>query len=125
MNLSGKPIASLVRFYKVPTGNILIIYDEVDLPLGTLRVRPAGGSAGHRGTASIIECLGSQEFPRLRVGIGRPPGRKEAAAHVLQDFSRTETEMLPEILDRGAEAAMCFVSEGLTTVMNRFNGTDI
>jgi PTH1 family peptidyl-tRNA hydrolase len=124
MNLSGGAIASLARFYKVSLEDILIIYDEVDLPLGILRLRPAGGSAGHRGMASIIERLGTQGFPRLRVGVGRPPGRKDAAAHVLQDFSRAETELLPEILDRASDAAMSFAAEGLTTAMNRFNGSN-
>ncbi len=110
-----------MRFYKVPLENFLVIYDDVDLPLGTLRLRPAGGSAGQKGMASIIERLGGQEFPRLRVGIGRPPGRMEAADYVLQDFSRAETEILAEVLDRAAEAVLTFVAEGLVPAMNRFN----
>jgi len=122
MNLSGKAVASLARFYKVPFVQLLVVYDDVDLPLGTLRLRPTGGSGGHRGVESIIESLGSQEFPRLRLGIGRPPGRMDAGDYVLEDFSRQETEFLPEILGRAVEAILTFSTEGLATAMNRFNG---
>ncbi|HLE14911.1 MAG TPA: aminoacyl-tRNA hydrolase [Anaerolineales bacterium] len=123
MNLSGQAVGALLRYYKVPLENLLVIYDDVDLPLGSLRLRPGGGSSGQKGMASIIERLGSQDFPRLRIGIGRPPGRMEAAAYVLEDFSRQEAEVLPEILDRSAEAVLTFTVEGLAAAMNRFNGT--
>jgi len=123
MNLSGQSLASLVRFYKIDLGYLLVIYDDVDLPLGGLRLRPSGGSAGHKGMASIIEKLGTQEFPRLRVGIGRPAGRKDAAAHVLEDFSKAEAERLPEILQRAADAALAFISEGVEISMNRYNSS--
>ena len=79
-------MTSLVHFYKVRMDNLLVAYDDVDLPLGTLRLRPSGGSAGQKGMQSIIERLGTEEFPRLRIGTGRPPGRMEAADYVLQDF---------------------------------------
>jgi peptidyl-tRNA hydrolase, PTH1 family len=125
MNLSGQAVASLVRFYKIdPASRLLVIYDEVDLPLGTLRLRPAGGSAGHKGMSSIIERLNTQDFTRLRVGIGHPPGRKEAASHVLEDFSRAEVELLPEVLDRASDATLSFISEGIESAMNRFNGLE-
>ena len=123
MNLSGQAVGALLRYYKVPLENLLVIYDDVDLPLGSLRLRPGGGSSGQKGMASIIERLGSQDFPRLRIGIGHPPGRMEAAAYVLEDFSRQEAEVLPEILDRSAEAVLTFTVEGLAAAMNRFNGT--
>lgn len=123
MNLSGQSLASLVRFYKIDLQNLLVIYDDVDLPLGTLRLRPSGGSAGHRGMVSIIERLGTQDIPRLRVGIGRPPGRKDAAAHVLEDFSKAEAELLPDILARAAEAALAFVADGMEASMNRYNSS--
>jgi peptidyl-tRNA hydrolase, PTH1 family len=123
MNLSGGSVASLVRFYRIALENLLVIYDEVDLPLGSLRLRPSGGSAGHKGMASIIGRLGTQEFPRLRVGVGRPPGRMDAAAYVLQDFTRAEAELLPEILGRASDAALTFVSEGVETSMNRYNNS--
>jgi PTH1 family peptidyl-tRNA hydrolase len=122
MNLSGKAVVSLARFYKVPLVQLLVVYDDVDLPFGTLRLRPAGSSGGQRGMESIIENLGSQEFPRLRLGIGRPPGRMEAGDYVLEDFSRQEMEFLPGILDRAVDAIFTFFDEGLVTAMNRFNG---
>lgn len=121
MNLSGQAVAGLVNFYKVPFNQMLVCYDDVDLPFGTLRIRPAGGSAGHNGMNSIIAKLGTSEFARLRMGIGRPPGRMDAAAYVLQDFSKDEMESLNFLLERAAEAVLAFVSEGLQGSMNRFN----
>jgi peptidyl-tRNA hydrolase, PTH1 family len=121
MNDSGQSVGSLVRFYKIPLENLLVIHDDVDLPFDTLRLRPKGGSAGQKGMASIIQHLGTQDFPRLRFGVGRPPGRMLAAAYVLQDFDRDEAEILPQLLDRAAEAALLFVSAGLETAMNKYN----
>jgi peptidyl-tRNA hydrolase, PTH1 family len=121
MNESGQSVGSLVRFYKIPLENLLVIHDDVDLPFDTLRLRPKGGSAGQKGMASIIEYLGTQDFPRLRFGVGRPPGRMLAAAYVLQDFDREEAEILPQLLDRAADAAQLFVSAGLETSMNKYN----
>lgn len=123
MNLSGQAVSSLIHFYKIPLENLMVVYDDVDLPLGTLRVRPGGGSAGQKGMASIIVRLGSQDFPRLRLGIGRPPGRMDAAAYVLQEFSANESEMLDQTLGRGADAVLTFVTQGLEAAMNQFNGT--
>lgn len=122
MNLSGQAVGALLRFYKIPVENLLVAYDDVDLPLGVLRLRPDGGSAGQKGMASIIERLGTQTFPRLRLGIGRPPGRMDAAAYVLQDFGRGETELLGQILDRAVDATLTFVTHGLDTAMNQYNG---
>lgn len=122
MNLSGQAAGALQRYYKVPLDNLLVIYDDVDLPLGTLRLRPDGGSAGQKGMASIIERLGTQKFSRLRIGIGRPPGRMEAAGYVLQDFSKSELETLQPSLERGVEAVLVFVTKGLVTAMNQYNG---
>jgi peptidyl-tRNA hydrolase, PTH1 family len=121
MNESGQSVGSLVRFYKIPLDHLLVIHDDVDLPFDSLRMRPKGGSAGQKGVASIIERLGTQEFPRLRVGVGRPPGRMLAAAYVLQDFARDESVILPQILDRAAEAGLVFIAEGLDAGMNKFN----
>ena len=122
MNASGVAVSSLARFYQVALENILVAYDDVDLPLGTLRLRPSGGSAGQKGMQSIIERLGTEDFPRLRIGTGRPPGRMEAADYVLQDFAATETELLEETLLRGVEAVLTFICEGLDRAMNQFNG---
>ncbi|MEJ2600037.1 MAG: aminoacyl-tRNA hydrolase [Anaerolineales bacterium] len=125
MNLSGNAVGSLARFYKVPLQNLLVAYDDVDLPLGTIRLRPGGGSAGQKGMESIIERLGTQEFPRLRLGIGRPPGRMEAAAYVLQSFKKDEIELLHELLERAVDAVLVFATTGLETAMNQFNGMAI
>ena len=122
MNLSGTSVGSLLRFYKVPIENLLVAYDDVDLPLGSLRIRPDGDSAGQKGMASIIERLGTDNFARLRVGIGRPPGQMDAAAYVLQDFSNQELEFLLPVVDRAVEAVFAFVTQGLNAAMNQYNG---
>jgi PTH1 family peptidyl-tRNA hydrolase len=124
MNLSGQSVASLVKFYKIPLQNLLIAYDDVDLPFGSLRIRPGGGSAGQKGMASIIERLGTQDYPRLRLGIGRPPGRMEPADYVLQDFLDAEMVTLTEMLDRAVQAVFIYISQGLETAMNQYNRTD-
>ena len=122
MNASGRSVRSLLRFYKIPVQNLLVVLDDVDLPLATLRIRAEGGSGGQKGMQSIIEQLGSEAFPRLRIGIGRPPGRMEAADYVLQDFSKSERELLEPALDRAVEAVLTFVTAGLDKAMNLYNG---
>ncbi|OGN94190.1 MAG: aminoacyl-tRNA hydrolase [Chloroflexi bacterium RBG_13_50_21] len=122
MNRSGAAVSSLVHFYKVPLENLLVAYDDVDLPLGTLRLRPLGGSAGQKGMQSIIERLGTDEFPRLRIGTGRPPGRMEAADYVLQDFPTDEADLLTDTLDRAVEAVSTYLKDGLERAMNLYNG---
>ncbi|MFZ0533427.1 MAG: aminoacyl-tRNA hydrolase [Anaerolineales bacterium] len=122
MNNSGAAVSSLLHFYKVPLENLLVAYDDVDLPLGTLRLRPTGGSAGQKGMQSIIERLGTEEFPRLRIGTGRPPGRMEAADYVLQDFPTDESDLLADTLDRAVEAVLTFIQYGLERAMNSYNG---
>jgi len=123
MNLSGQAVGRLVKYYKIPLESLLIVYDDVDLPLESIRIRPNGGSGGHKGVASIIEHLGTNEFPRLRLGIGRPTGQKNAAAHVLQDFNKEENEFLEVTLERAVDAVLVFVSAGLETAMNKYNIT--
>ena len=122
MNLSGQSVQGLIHFYKLPLTNLLVAHDDLDLPLGTIRIRPDGGSAGQKGIESIIERLGTDEFPRLRLGIGRPPGRMEAPDYVLQDFPAGEMTVISETLNLAVEAALTFVNEGLDVAMNRFNG---
>jgi peptidyl-tRNA hydrolase, PTH1 family len=122
MNESGSSVNSLLRFFKIPLEHLLVIHDDVDLPFGTLRLRPDGGSAGQKGVASIIDRVGTQNFPRLRFGVGRPPGRMLAAAYVLQDFSRDEAAALAGAAQTAAEAALLFVTQGLTPAMNQYNG---
>lgn len=123
MNLSGQAVASLLRFYKLPLSQLLVIHDDLDLPLGTLRLRPSGGSAGQRGLASTIQQLGTQDFPRMRLGIGRPPGQMDAADYVLQNFNSGEREMLVLVLDKSVAAARTFIQMGLEKAMNEFNGS--
>ncbi len=121
MNLSGQSVQGLVRFYKIPLERFLLIHDDLDLPFGRLRLRPGGGSGGQKGVKSVLQHLGTQEFPRLRLGIGRPDGKMDAAAYVLQDFHPSEDQLLSEILERGADAVFTFLDEGLDAAMNRFN----
>ncbi len=122
MNLSGQSIQGLAHFYKLPLDQLLVAHDDLDLPFGTLRVRPGGGPGGQKGVASAIERLGTRDFARLRLGIGRPPGRMDPADYVLQDFSREELKLVSEILDHAADAALCFVMDGLEKTMNKYNG---
>ena len=121
MNLSGQAVNSLLRFYKIPLDKLIVVYDEVDLDFGILRIRPSGGSAGHNGMNSIISQLGTQEFPRLRIGVGRPPGRMDAAAYVLQDFSQSEEAELALIRQQAVEALLSFVNQGIAAAMNAYN----
>ncbi len=122
MNLSGQPVAALVRFYEVPLERLLICSDDIDLPLGTLRLRPEGGSAGQKGLESIIASLGTKVFPRLRLGIGRPSGAKAAANYVLRDFKGEDLDLINVALDRAVEAIEFFLKHGLEQTMSRFNG---
>ena len=124
MNNSGQAVAALVRFYKIPQENILIIFDDADLPLETLRMRPSGSSSGQKGMRSVLQHLGSEEIPRLRIGVDRPPGRMKTPDYVLQDFSKTQQVVLPFILRRACEAALLFVAAGIVTAMNQYNGSE-
>ncbi len=121
MNLSGQSVAPLARFYQVPSDQLMIVYDDIDLPFGTLRVRASGSSAGHKGMQSILDRLGRQDVPRLRVGVGRPHGAKAAAQYVLREFSAQEKIDLPLILDRAAQAVQDWVNFGIVEAMNRHN----
>ncbi len=122
MNESGRAVAPLLRFFKLPHSNLLVIHDDLDLPLGTLRLRPSGGTSGQRGMASIIAQLGTQEFPRMRLGIGRPPGQMDPVDYVLKDFLPSEHELVKIVLQTAVEASQTFINEGLTTTMNKYNG---
>ena len=122
MNLSGQSVQGIVHFYKVPFTNMMILSDDLDIPFGTIRIRASGGPGGQRGLSSILEKLGTKEIPRLRLGIGRPPGRMDPSDYVLQSFSRDELASLSEILDQAAEAVLAFVTHGLNRAMNEFNG---
>ena len=122
MNLSGQSVQGLVHFYKLPLDHVLIAHDDLDLPFCTIRMRPGGGAGGQKGIKSTIDQLGTPEFSRLRLGIDRPPGHMDAAAYVLQEFTQKESQAVSETLDRAADAALLWVSEGLNAAMNKFNG---
>lgn len=121
MNLSGTSILSLQKFYKIDFPQLLVIHDDVDVPFGQIRMRPGGGSAGQKGVESTIQFLGSKSFPRLRMGIGQPPGRMDSADYVLQPFEKGEEKVLTEFITRASDAVKCFITEDLNTAMNRFN----
>lgn len=121
MNESGRAVAPLARFYKVQPERLIVVYDDLDLPLGAVRLRPEGGSGGHNGMRSIIEHLGGSNFPRLRIGIGRPPGKMDPAAYVLQDFSAQEKELLEETLRWAVAALETWLTEGSQAAMNKYN----
>lgn len=123
MNRSGRAVAPLTRFYKTPLENLLIIYDELDLEQGVLRLRAEGGHGGHNGMRSIVEALGSNAFPRLRIGIGRPPGRMEPMAYVLQDFKADEEVGMDAVRERAVAAIERWLTDGIVAAMNEFNGS--
>ncbi len=121
MNLSGDAVHEMANRWHVQPKDLLVLYDDMDLPLGSLRLRERGSAGGHNGIKSIIERLGSQEFLRLRIGIGRPNGDADAIRHVLSQFTRDEAQVLDEALDRACDAIDCILSEGITPAMNKFN----
>jgi PTH1 family peptidyl-tRNA hydrolase len=121
MNLSGKAVGRLHRAYEIPPERILVVYDDLDLPLGRLRLRAEGGSGGHKGMRSIIDALGTQSFPRLRVGIDRPPGGMDPAEYVLEPFAREKQALLAQTVDLAMAAVECWLAEGIITAMDRFN----
>lgn len=121
MNLSGRAVHRLRWANDIPLERLLVVYDDLDLPLGRLRLRPEGGSGGHKGMRSIIEALGTQDFARLRVGIDRPSGGMDPADYVLQPFSDDEASCLTETIDRAVAAVECWLAEGIGTAMDRFN----
>jgi PTH1 family peptidyl-tRNA hydrolase len=121
MNLSGLAVGDVQRFYKVALADLLIVFDDVALPLGRLRLRPQGSAGGHNGLKSIIGHLGSDAIPRLRVGVGRGDPRRDLASHVLARVPAEEAELLREASALAADAVEVFVASGMEEAMNRFN----
>jgi len=121
MNLSGSAVAAISRYYDVAVGDLLVVVDEVALPFGKLRARARGSAGGHNGLKSIVERLGTTEFARLRLGVGRGDDRRDLADHVLSIFERSERAELESFVARAADAAEMFVAEGIEKVMNRYN----
>ena len=121
MNLSGGAIVPLLQFYKIEPADLLVIVDEVQLETGRLRIRPSGSAGGHNGLKSIIGSLGSEQFPRLRIGVGRGDSRRDLADHVLAKFDADERPVIEDAVARAADAAEIFVSDGPAEAMSRFN----
>jgi PTH1 family peptidyl-tRNA hydrolase len=127
VNLSGNSVAGLVYKHNIPLSNLLVIYDDLDLPLGKIRLRQSGSSGGHKGMNSIISALGSEGFPRIRVGIGRPQTGEQSTSedaivnYVLSDFSPQEEAIIKPVIARVAEAIDCFLTQGIEAAMSKFN----
>ena len=121
MNLSGEAVQPLAAYYKIAPADLIVVFDDLDLPTGKLRLRPFGGAGGHNGMKSIIQRLGTNQFPRLRVGIDRPPGRMDPAAYVLQNFSSSEEEIMVQVRDRARRALERWLEAGIDAAMNEFN----
>jgi PTH1 family peptidyl-tRNA hydrolase len=123
MNVSGGPVIGTARFYKAGPLDLVVVHDELDLPYGTVRLKLGGGENGHNGLRSITKSLGTKDYHRVRVGIGRPPGRMDPADFVLRDFSATERKELVFVLDRAADAVEALVANGLQAAQNTFHVT--
>jgi PTH1 family peptidyl-tRNA hydrolase len=121
MNESGRPLRDLARWYKIPVDRLVVVHDELDLPFGDVRVKVGGGLAGHNGLRSIANHLGSREFARVRIGISKPPGRKQGTDHVLDEFDSRERKALPEVIERAAHAVERILEAGLDRAMNEVN----
>jgi PTH1 family peptidyl-tRNA hydrolase len=121
MNLSGGPVTGLSRFYKVPAGRIIAIYDEIDLPYGTVRAKFGGGEGGHNGARSLSRSLGTKDYLRIRFGVGRPPGRQDPADWVLSDFSAAERKDRDYLVDRAADFVEAVITKGLEPAQNFYH----
>jgi len=122
MNLSGESVGALVKFYQLPLERILVVVDDADLPLGEIRLRPGGGTGGHHGLESVMQHLGSREYARLRIGIGRKDEAREITGHVLGKFSTAEKALLEKVLERAAGQMECWLDAGIQKAMSQFNG---
>ena len=120
MNLSGEAVGAAARFYKVPAEHVVVVHDDLDLEFGRVQIKTGGGAGGHNGLKSLIAHLGP-DFVRIRVGIGKPGGKKEVVGHVLGGFDRKESEELPFAIGRAADATRCVVKNGPLRCMNEFN----
>lgn len=118
MNESGRQVGPLAKFYSVPPGRIVVIHDELDIDFGRIRLKVGGGEGGHNGLRSLASALGSKEFQRVRIGVGRPPGRKDPAAYVLEAFTAAERAELPTICEQAADATELLIAQGLEPAQN-------
>ena len=122
MNLSGEAVGALMSYYQVTVPNVLVVVDDADLPVGEIRLRPGGSSGGHHGLESVEQHLGTREFARLRIGIGRKDGAREITGHVLGKFDKAETAVMEKVLTAVGGQAECWVRAGIQKAMNQFNG---
>jgi peptidyl-tRNA hydrolase, PTH1 family len=123
MNLSGGPVVSLAQFFKVPVANVVAVHDELDVPFGQVRVKRGGGEGGHNGLRSMSKSLATKDYARVRVGIGRPPGRQDPADFVLSDFSSAERKELDFLVDRAADVVEAVILEGVEWAQNKYHGS--
>lgn len=121
MNRAGGPVAAVRSFYKIPPERVLVVHDELDIPFGTIRLKLGGGDNGHNGLRSVTAALATRDYYRVRLGIGRPPGRMDPAAFVLRDFSVAERKLVPLLVDRGADAVCGLLTGGLAAAQNEFH----
>ncbi|HYQ76817.1 aminoacyl-tRNA hydrolase [Cellulomonas sp.] len=121
MNTSGGPVAALSKYYDVPPERVIMVHDELDIPFGEIKLKIGGGEGGHNGLRDTTKALGTKDYLRVRVGIGRPPGRMDAADFVLRDFAKPELKELPLLLDDAADAVEVLVTEGLERAQLRFH----
>lgn len=121
MNVSGGPVSSLAGFYGIPADHVVAVHDEIDIPFNTVKLKLGGGEGGHNGLRDISKALGTKDYLRVRVGVGRPPGRMDTADYVLRDFGTVEKKELPFLLDDAADAVESLLKEGLTAAQQRFH----
>ncbi|MFI2103192.1 aminoacyl-tRNA hydrolase [Isoptericola sp. NPDC019693] len=121
MNTSGGPVAGLAKYYGVDPAQVVVVHDEVDIPFDTIKLKSGGGEGGHNGLRDITKALGTKDYVRVRVGVGRPPGRMDTADHVLKDFSATEREDLPILVDDAADAVETVLVDGLLAAQGKFH----
>ncbi|PZR54247.1 aminoacyl-tRNA hydrolase [Xylanimonas oleitrophica] len=121
MNTSGGPVAGLAKYYGIEPGGVVVVHDEVDIPFDTIKLKTGGGEGGHNGLRDITKALGTKDYLRVRVGVGRPPGRMDTADFVLKDFSSTEKKDLPILVDDAADAVEMLLTEGLLAAQGRFH----
>ncbi|MGF0317428.1 aminoacyl-tRNA hydrolase [Nocardia fluminea] len=121
MNLSGRPVAALAKFFSVPVDQVIVVHDELDLPFGTLKLKQGGGEGGHNGLRSISQALTTKEYLRTRIGIGRPPGRQDPADYVLKPFAAPERKEIPVIVEQAADAVELLLKVGLEAAQNNLH----
>lgn len=121
MNITGPPLKGLLREYSLTADDLILIHDDLDLDLGRLRIKQAGGHGGHNGIKSVIDAIGTPQFMRIKIGIGRPAPRQDSADYVLESFAKEEVEILTPCLDRAVDALECLIHRGVAVAMNEFN----